>query len=1029
MFLHDVFRLSNLMQGFSLLDTAQMLRALIGGFDLDPNRVLDLVLVFLEIHSSGPSTLINAYLYLAQQLCLQASLTHILGFKFQHFRSYKAPKSLCHLVSTLVGAGAISLEPLMPHFLFSPQTLADHTRSLAKEICETARAMGFVSLSASAVNESHKPKLTGCVSRAPDNGGHTASPPQMFDVLEAFLWDRRWYIAQPVLICLERVGTIPVCNTACRQALISLAHCVIDSIYITLSPRLLGLAALPKQDEYRSRKSMSDPTSSQLDVVLEPLCCHLYIYMAFDASLMCKLARVVKYLLKSKTRQVDTDVAKRILEHILLPAISILPVNPGCVFELWSAAKLLSCRERHLFYSTWCGRGVERGGIGSKNFQVTLSECNAGCDARKVLKRVANEKKNFKHVGRALAKIAHSNPFVVFRTILAQIESYDNMIVPIVESLGFMNPLAFDVLSYMLHQHLADKSRHKLQNDGINIAHWFQHLAQFAGVFYRTYPQVELKCLVDFLLGRLEIGESLELLVFSELLSRMGGCGVLEDISETQIGGLAGGEVLRHGVLAFEKASKKAVLRLQRALCTTETAIPLLALIAQQRGFALYRGQLNHVKLIGQLFDRCQAVLVQLVDFLSGCKEHAEIISLGNMTASYLALLPNLQTLFAMRFEPQIAFHASRPLIAEAISNKLHRVRQNSGVQTPQNLHAWDPDSPEMKAAVFTLLPSHERQAITSELYRTFWSLSLHDIYVPENVYKAHIAFLQSRDGVILREGGECDKRKKESARMLLVVDTLTDELDMQRNHCKGILGDMNKKRNSLLDAIVEDQRRSISEAILKLCIMPRMTITPEDSLFCANFFHKMHMLEPPNFSSLQFYDRVVKDIFPLVYCATDHEARCLGIFLRALFEPLKRWRLDKSQYEKEAASKLGFSVAIGSPARCSYDQYCTVFSKWHDKITKIIIHCLDKYGNHGRACLLVLIKLVGVYPARKRTSITLMEKLDPLKQQEKYKDVQAMAYRYYTLLDKHNFSLEEDFSRSVQTSSCKRQMTATKSR
>jgi len=210
---------------------------------------------------------------------------------------------------------------------------------------------------------------------------------------------------------------------------------------------------------------------------------------------------------------------------------------------------------------------------------------------------------------------------------------------------------------------------------------------------------------------------------------------------------------------------------------------------------------------------------------------------------------------------------------------------------------------------------------------------------------------------------------------------------------------------------------------------MPRMTITPEDSLFCANFFHKMHMLEPPNFSSLQFYDRVVKDIFPLVYCATDHEARCLGIFLRALFEPLKRWRLDKSQYEKEAASKLGFSVAIGSPARCSYDQYCTVFSKWHDKITKIIIHCLDKYGNHGRACLLVLIKLVGVYPARKRTSITLMEKLDPLKQQEKYKDVQAMAYRYYTLLDKHNFSLEEDFSRSVQTSSCKRQMTATKSR
>jgi THO complex subunit 2 len=206
-----------------------------------------------------------------------------------------------------------------------------------------------------------------------------------------------------------------------------------------------------------------------------------------------------------------------------------------------------------------------------------------------------------------------------------------------------------------------------------------------------------------------------------------------------------------------------------------------------------------------------------------------------------------------------------------------------------------------------------------------------------------------------------------------------------------------------------EDQRRSISEAVLQHCVMPRVTTTPEDSLFCATFFHKLHALETPNFSSLQYYDRVVKDVFPVVYCATDREARCLGVFLRATFEPLKRWRFDKRLYDKEAASKPGFSVAIGSPARCSYDQYCTVFFKWYDKITKIALHCLDQYKDHGRACLLVLIKLVGIYPVRKRVNTQLMDKLDAIKKQEDMKDLQAMAQRYHTLLNKLKDTLFEE--------------------
>ena len=53
---------------------------------------------------------------------------------------------------------------------------------------------------------------------------------------------------------------------------------------------------------------------------------------------------------------------------------------------------------------------------------------------------------------------------------------------------------------------------------------------------------------------------------------------------------------------------------------------------------------MDHVKLLGQLFDRCQLVLVQLVEFLSRSKEQANSVS-ANQKYSYLELLPDLQTL------------------------------------------------------------------------------------------------------------------------------------------------------------------------------------------------------------------------------------------------------------------------------------------------------------------------------------------------------------------------------------------------
>jgi len=176
--------------------------------------------------------------------------------------------------------------------------------------------------------------------------------------------------------------------------------------------------------------------------------------------------------------------------------------NPGIALEIWTSVKDLRYEDRFLLYLAWRGRSLEDTSSRLKHYELSYVECTAGFEARRVLKRVANERRFSKHVGRQLAKITHSNPLMVFHVILSQIESYDNMIVPLIDSLSYMTPLALDILAFMLVQRFGESKRAKILPDGMTLSQWFQHLAHFAGLFYRAYPMTELRGLFDFILSR-----------------------------------------------------------------------------------------------------------------------------------------------------------------------------------------------------------------------------------------------------------------------------------------------------------------------------------------------------------------------------------------------------------------------------------------------------------------------------------------------------------------------------------------------
>ena len=85
-------------------------------------------------------------------------------------------------------------------------------------------------------------------------------------------------------------------------------------------------------------------------------------------------------------------------------------------------------------------------------------------------------KDNVKPSGRQIGKLSHNNPgiifdyvsmwlvwwtvclppcsFVVFSQVLSQIQKYDNIIIPVVDSLKYLTPIAYDVLACILPLHV-----------------------------------------------------------------------------------------------------------------------------------------------------------------------------------------------------------------------------------------------------------------------------------------------------------------------------------------------------------------------------------------------------------------------------------------------------------------------------------------------------------------------------------------------------------------------------------------------
>lgn len=1128
------------------------IQSLIGCFNLDPNRVLDIILESFENCTDMYKTFIQL---LRNYKSEEDTICQIIGFKFQSLHQQQqaqlkqmaasasendhnnnsssneqlvAMGSLYKVTSYLLKYKIIDLDSLTPHLYPSEQQIQQAYKDEFDSARQYAKKLTIVNLSENTGGDQSKTNNSSSGQSKTTDADDGAAAKAAQAILLSKLDNQRVGLVK----CLIEVNDYPsamklidklppwylamfddVAISICK----SLNTSIIDRIYQRyncLSKKLKEKYLSAKHQHQRKddellemldldRGSQSDNEIKDDDLFsifithALPILCSLGPGVAHDTILFTKLIRILisfleqkkfanasSFMASSSNQQeqqqsggnestpppsgsgtscmtapslqsiIDTshiigtltphelalyNQIYTVLNEVLLPSLSMISMNPCLAIELWNLLKLFPYEMRYYLYNNWRQNTY-------KHFPH-LIRAKAECQEKikYLLKRLTKE--NVKIHGRQIGKLSHDNPIIVCDYILTQIQRYDNFILPIVDSLKFMTALSYDVLSYCIIMAISDADRDKMKHDSTSISSWLTSVATFSALAFKKYP-IELTAIIQYVINQLKNRKSFDLLILQEIVQKMCGIEVLSEVNDLQLEAMSGGDLLRQEAGYFNpiRNIKKCANRLKEALADHGLILPLCILLSQQRDYIVFtdfieqketgnlQTEKRHLKLTGCLYDQSQDSLVQFSQFLSTTLT----------TEEYIHIFPKIDVLVnEYHVSPDIAFFLSRPMYAHHIQSKYEELRRmdrstrtaEKPSKTQRYLESSDIVMQPVIDLVRTLQPAKIWEDMSPVFYTTFWTLSMSDCFVPSGAYEKQRAILKQKlNAIDDNQEMTTTKKRKEKEKILIVLEKLTEEENKQKDHVQHIKARFDKEKECWFPQKNKTKNETIT-VFLQLCIFSRCLFTIIDACYCAKFIQLIHSLKTPNFSTIICYDRIFSDISYSIASLTDNEARRYGRFMLGLLETVMSWHGDPVVFENECAQYPGFLTVFRNALNASsansnkqeqldYENYRHVCHKWHYKLTKSFIVCLESEEYiQMRNSLIILTKILPHYPKITGFCTALDKRVEKIKMTEKDKrqDLYTLALVYLgqlrqrkpMMVDESKFHLKESTSAS----------------
>lgn len=405
-------------EAVTLQKTLEIIKSLIGCFNLDPNRVLDIILESFETHPEQSKLfipLLEAYTADGNIIC------EVLGYKYRHFaESPVTPQSLYKVTALLLQHSVIHLDDI--YNWLSPsdkEIIADWDAELtdAKEFVRKLNVISTKGVDAAVEAGSSNAGESG----ANQDGSSSASSPdskyaanQKWGLCEALLLVGDWKTAQVLIRKLPDQSVIV--HEPIAKALCQLVHQVIEPVYREQCSLSMHIRGRPVK-QHKSR--LAPAQAKTLDELREhafPMFVALGASLHYDPILMYKLIRLCRVVLQ----QLNVDASMNgpvedeglyyemvtLLDACVLSSLSYLDCNCCLAEEIWSVVRLFPYQYRFCLYGRWKNdtylqqpKLIRRRGEAQKQIKAQM-------------KRVSKE--NIKPVGRLIGKLSHCSPGFLF---------------------------------------------------------------------------------------------------------------------------------------------------------------------------------------------------------------------------------------------------------------------------------------------------------------------------------------------------------------------------------------------------------------------------------------------------------------------------------------------------------------------------------------------------------------------------------------------------------------------------------------
>ncbi|KAL0019528.1 hypothetical protein WJX77_005771 [Trebouxia sp. C0004] len=970
------------LQGFGTAATAKPedlpqlmleITSLIGYFDLDPNRVAALVLDIFQDQWDN-----KAYLHLLP-LFSQQAVSASLAFIYAHYQAEgeMAPDNLYRMTVQLIKGNTVKLDALWVHMspddatLKSLQTAAQTSavqalqarNNLNKDISQIDFDTAKFGLSAEQFNLDPRELLTAALQPVWANN-------QKLELLRIAFEMEEVDLAWPVYKGLKSVGLEPADYPA---------------ISAWMAKKVLsGLSLAPSQVESIPLPVMSPDAESMLSM--------LGLSFSTSNELWVRLTRhwkqyLLHHLQEAEASGASTSLPEEAVSKVcselvqrLIPGMSLMSPNPFFAAELWSLLELLPYSKRYELYEDTSRLLNAKTG---ENMDAICLEAAAD-NVHRLTKRIAgrmgfdkdsgrietaaskkDKEKQFRGLSRNFGKVSHCNPVIVAEYLVAYAQNNGSHIDSLTDVMVDLSDVVLDIITYRVIRTFT-KATNRYKPDEVLISDHLAFASRFAAMAARKLSPdnkrangagIELHALLQFVLNAGLKSHGEVFVILGDLIDVCAAVHILEDVGDTELPSLAGGDVLRtvkiisKEVRLSSKVAKAGMERLYSALTSTQCgralAVPLFVVLAQNRALHIVGqdrgiGQVDpmlraedRIRVVSDRFDQANRLLVQYADFLR--------LALDKVT--YRELMPPLADLLDPEkygLEPEVAFLLYRPVLSRVPFPAPPSAKDEEDGEIPEGDQApmeveqetsfgevrWS----HLLQAVDATLPYDAKKGLTKQFYLLFWRLTFSDISNASSEYDKQIRLLQREVKDAEEEADACStattagaygqmvsnpKHISSSEDRKLALKHYKNKQDLLKDHIRLLEREKSKmeerrregvqlfrqwKDHLLADA---DHSKTIP-AFIGHCLLPRCVMTPEDAMYCAAFIRRLTLEDTPYFSFMLCAQLLVPTGLTMLYTMTEREADNFGIFYREVLSTIKGWWVHQEEL-KDLLPRQGF--------------------------------------------------------------------------------------------------------------------------